>query len=101
MSKEAAAPQRPLHRAEFGGVVVVQRADDGELPGMLVDRTWLAARVLGDPRAAMRGLGPDAVLRLSRVWACWAHLGCEYDAATMAEVRRVHGCARTVRACSL
>lgn len=84
-----------MHDASCGGtlVVVVQDADE---PGhVLMDRGWLLARMLA---ASPSGSPTPAMRRVCRAWACWAHLGCEYDADTMAAVRHAHHMAYAPRA---
>lgn len=78
-------------------MVVFQRQDAGESPDSLMDRAWLMARTLGDPRSALQAAGGPEAARVSRLWAAWAHLGCTYDTDTMLVIRRADGSAHAPR----
>lgn len=69
------------HVADYGGYLVVVKRDTCELPHAHMDRAWALAR--------MGNVGTTA-RKTARVWSAWAHLGCGYDADTMAEVRKMH-----------
>lgn len=78
-----------------GGLLVFVDRDAEEPLHVLMDRAWLLARMA----AADEGGGVTAAARrTARAWAAWAHLGCEYDAETMAAVRRAHHVAYAPRA---
>lgn len=79
------------HAAECGGTLVIVQSDAEEPAHVLMDRAWLLARMLSAHP------GRPAAHRIARAWACWAHLGCEYDADTMADVRRAHYLAHAPR----